>query len=63
MEGFSKTMSDEALEEMTADYRLVRIRRQAARTGRGGPGEFQWIWQVLSWILLIALIFPRKPRK
>jgi deazaflavin-dependent oxidoreductase (nitroreductase family) len=35
-------MSDDALAEVTADYRLIRIRRLEARTGENGPGDLAW---------------------
>lgn len=47
-----QTMSDEALAEATADYRLLRLRRQDARTGRDGPGDLAWVWPLATLILL-----------
>ena len=49
---FPLTMSDEELEAATAGYRLVRIRRIAARTGPGGPGDLAWVWPVATMLLL-----------
>jgi deazaflavin-dependent oxidoreductase (nitroreductase family) len=45
-------ISDSGLDQATQEYRLVRIRRAAACTGPGGPGELAWIWPLATWILL-----------
>lgn len=51
-----KTMSDSALTDATREYKLIHIRRTAARTGEGGPGDLAWMWPVaavvLGWMLL-----------
>lgn len=47
-------ISDEELQKACAGYRLVRIRRTAARTGPGGPGDLAWIWPVATMLLLLA---------
>jgi deazaflavin-dependent oxidoreductase (nitroreductase family) len=52
-------LSDEALQAITADYRLLRIRRSVARTGPGGPADLAWVWQIASLILLL-LAFRRR---
>ncbi|MGW4397393.1 nitroreductase/quinone reductase family protein [Amycolatopsis nivea] len=44
--------SDEDLARLAAGYRLIRIRRTAARTGPGGPGDLWWVWPVLALALL-----------
>jgi deazaflavin-dependent oxidoreductase (nitroreductase family) len=54
-------MSDEAFTEATAEYRLLRIRRSAPRTGPEGPGDLAWIWP-LATLLLLPLVFLR-PKK
>ncbi len=54
------TMSDEEFATATAEYRLIRIRRTAPRTGPGGPGELAWIWPLLAFILLPLLLLRRK---
>ncbi len=46
-------LSNEDLDKITADYRAVRIRRTTARTGPGGPGEYAWVWQVATLLLLL----------
>lgn len=55
------TDTDEALAAATADYRLMRIRRTAARTGAGGPGEYAWFWP-LATVGLLALLARRRPK-
>jgi len=55
-----RQMTDEALEAATKEYRLVRIRRVAARTGKDGPGDLAWAWPLLVMVLL-PLVFLRKP--
>jgi hypothetical protein len=53
-------MSNSELEAATAKYRLIRIRRAAARTGRGGPGDLAWVWPLATFILLPLVLFRRK---
>jgi deazaflavin-dependent oxidoreductase (nitroreductase family) len=55
------TLSDEALEKATSEYRLVRIHRTAERTGREGPGELAWVWPLVT-LLLLPLVM-RRPRR
>ena len=55
-------LSDEELEAATGTYRLIRIRREQAMTGTGGPGDLNWIWP-LSTILLIVLLLAKKRSK
>jgi deazaflavin-dependent oxidoreductase (nitroreductase family) len=52
-------ISDEELEEVTADYRLLRIRRQSPRTGADGPGSLAWIWPLIT----LALLFRRRKKR
>lgn len=54
-------ISDEELARQTADYRLVHIRRQEARTGPEGPGDLAWVWP-LATLLLLPLALRRKQR-
>ncbi len=56
------TMTDQFLEELLKTYRLVHLRRVAARTGKDGPGDMAWVWPLTSLVLFFALIFKR-PRK
>ena len=51
-----KTIDDGALAQATASYRLIRIRRTAARTGPGGPGDLAWLWPVATFALLGLLL-------
>lgn len=53
-------ISDEELEAESRSYRLVRIRRTEARTGPGGPGELEWIWQAATFVLLGMVLFRRR---
>jgi len=62
MAGFDPAMSDAALDKMTANYRLMRIHRMEARTGRNGPGDLAWVWP-LATMLLLPFIFFRRRRK
>lgn len=55
-----RTMSDDELMAVCADYRLVRIRRTEARTGPGGPGDLAWIWPAAAFALLLLALRPRR---
>lgn len=48
-----RQVSAEALERATAEYKLIRIRRTAARTGPGGPGDLAWVWPAAASVLLV----------
>lgn len=52
-----RRMSDAELAAATQEYRLVCLRRTAARTGPGGPGELSWIWPLAVFGLLGWLLF------
>lgn len=54
-------ISDEELDRVTSDYRLIRLKRKEARTGPGGPGELAWIWP-LATFLLLPLLFRKRRR-
>ncbi|HEX9012871.1 MAG TPA: nitroreductase family deazaflavin-dependent oxidoreductase [Anaerolineaceae bacterium] len=54
-------VSDEELDRMTKDYRLVRLHLITPRTGPGGPGDLAWVWP-LATLLLLALRPRRKKR-
>jgi deazaflavin-dependent oxidoreductase (nitroreductase family) len=56
-----RTMSDEELYTATSSYRLIHIRRTAARTGSGGPGDLAWVWPLATLALLGWLLRRRKP--
>jgi deazaflavin-dependent oxidoreductase (nitroreductase family) len=51
-----RTDSDPKLAALTEEYRLLRIRRSHALTGRGGPGDLAWIWPLATMILLLILL-------
>jgi deazaflavin-dependent oxidoreductase (nitroreductase family) len=53
-------ISDAELAAATVDYRLVRIRRGAPRTGSGGPGDLAWVWPYTVFGLLLALLLRRR---
>jgi deazaflavin-dependent oxidoreductase (nitroreductase family) len=48
-----QTLDDEALARVTAPYCLIHLRRTAARTGEGGPGDLAWVWIVATVVLLL----------
>lgn len=53
--GFNpRSASDAEIARVTADYRLLHIRRTEARTGPGGPGEYAWVWPILTFLLLLG---------
>ncbi len=55
-----KQMTDEELDALTKDYRLIHIRRVAARTGQDGPGDLAWVWPLATMILLPLVLLRRK---
>jgi deazaflavin-dependent oxidoreductase (nitroreductase family) len=56
-----QTATEEELAELTANYRLIRIRRTEARTGPGGPGDLAWVWPAATFVLLgLWLLRPRR---
>jgi deazaflavin-dependent oxidoreductase (nitroreductase family) len=60
--GFNpKNLTDQDLINLLENYRLIRIRKQNALTGPGGPGDLAWIWPVATFGLLLLLL--RKRRK
>jgi deazaflavin-dependent oxidoreductase (nitroreductase family) len=54
-------MTNDELSAATADYRLIRIRRTEARTGRNGPGDLAWVWP-LATMILVPLVLLRRRR-
>lgn len=52
-------ISDDDLGAATAEYRLIHIRREAALTGPGGPGDLVWIWPVAI-LVLVALLLRKR---
>ncbi|HNP71749.1 MAG TPA: nitroreductase family deazaflavin-dependent oxidoreductase [Kouleothrix sp.] len=55
-------LDDAALARATSGYCLVRIRRAAARTGPGGPGDMAWLWPSATLLLLALRLRPRRAR-
>ncbi len=53
-------MTNEELDAATRSYRLIHIRRTAARTGPGGPGDLAWVWPLATLILLPLVLFRRR---
>lgn len=56
----ARRLDDAALAAIARDYRLLRIRRTAACTGPGGPGDLAWLWPVSAALLLLLLARPRR---
>lgn len=59
----AQRMTDAALREATAPYRLVRLRLIGERTGEGGPGSLAWVWPTATFLLLILLGVRRRARR
>ncbi len=55
-------MDDEVLDDATKDYCLLRLDRVSAQTGPDGPGEYSWVWQVISFVLFFLLIARKKDK-
>ena len=53
-------LSDQDFEELLENYRLIRIRRENALTGAGGPGDLSWIWPLMTFVLLWLLMKRRR---
>lgn len=58
-----KTISDEELAKATAEYCVFHIRRTAARTGPGGPGELSWVWPLATFLLLPLALGKKKSKR
>lgn len=56
------SLSDEALAELTKEYRLIRIDRNTEKTGENGPGEYAWIWHVSTIILFLMLLLKKRKK-
>jgi hypothetical protein len=54
-----QSAEEERFRQATAGYRLLRIRRQSARTGSDGPGSLAWLWP----LALLAVCLRGKRRK
>jgi deazaflavin-dependent oxidoreductase (nitroreductase family) len=49
-------MTDDELDAATKEYKLIHIRRVAARTGVDGPGDLVWVWPLVVMVLLPLLL-------
>jgi deazaflavin-dependent oxidoreductase (nitroreductase family) len=54
-----KQMTDEELDAATKEYKVIHIRRVAARTGVDGPGDLVWVWPLVVMILLPLILLSR----
>jgi deazaflavin-dependent oxidoreductase (nitroreductase family) len=54
-------MPDDELEAACRGYCVLRVRRTAARTGDGGPGDLAWVWPAVAFGLLglLLAVLPR----
>ncbi len=55
-------LTNRELKAVTADYRLIHVRRTEARTGPGGPGDLAWVWPLATMILLPLVLLRRRKR-
>lgn len=55
-------ISDEELVKKTPEYNVFHIRRTAARTGPGGPGDLAWVWP-LATMMLVPMALRRRKRR
>lgn len=55
-----KKLSDQDFQEMLQSYRLIRIRKENALTGAGGPGDLAWVWPLTTFILMWLLLRRRR---
>ncbi len=51
-----RSMTDEALAAVTANYKLIRIQCTTPRTGPGGPGDLAWVWPLATVLLALRLL-------
>ena len=58
-----KTITDEELAKITSEYCLFHIRRSAARTGPGGPGDLAWVWPLATFLLLPLALGKKKNKR
>ncbi len=49
-----RRLSDTRLDDKTRDYRLLRLERTEARTGKGGPGDLAWTWPLATLLVLLG---------
>ncbi len=58
-----QTMTDEDLEALLLTYRIIHIRRSAARTGKGGPGDLSWVWPLTTFLFFFMYLFKRPHKR
>lgn len=58
-----RQMSDEDLAAASQEYRLVKIEREQACTGRDGPGDLAWLWPLSTFALLFLWLGQRQSRR
>jgi deazaflavin-dependent oxidoreductase (nitroreductase family) len=58
-----RKLSDDDFERLLGSYRLIRIKRTEALTGRGGPGDLAWVWPLATMALTVLLLRYRKSRR
>ena len=54
-----KKLTDADFEKLMDNYRLIRIQREEAVTGAGGPGDLAWIWPLSIFMLIILFLVLR----
>jgi deazaflavin-dependent oxidoreductase (nitroreductase family) len=58
-----RKLSDDDFEHLLGSYRLIRIKRKEALTGRGGPGDLAWVWPLATFVLSILLLSRRRKKR
>ena len=56
------TISDENLDKVTSEYKLLHIQPVQACTGDNGPGDLSWVWPLATMLLLPLVLRRRKKR-
>ena len=51
--GVPPSTPDDRLAVLSAEYRIIRLRRTTARTGPGGPNDLAWVWPLAATVLLL----------
>src|SRR3990172_892272 len=60
---YPATATDDELQALTGEYRLLRVRLVEPRTGSGGPGDLAWLWPAATMLLLLFFAFRRRRRR
>jgi deazaflavin-dependent oxidoreductase (nitroreductase family) len=56
LDGFRPDIGEDELRTMSADFPLLRLSRVQARTGSGGPGDLDAVWQVVASVLAVVAV-------